>query len=101
MGLFSLEAASQTGAVTPDIRSIVAVTVSFSALDPFLFSCRLSPVASIPLTLTCKSHADVESAYLVMFSGLDGLERTDPVLHLFPVLGTEDEPTEWSDHLEG
>lgn len=39
--------------------------------------------------------------YLIMLSGLDGLQRTDPVLHLFPVLGTEDEPTEWSDHLEG
>ena len=36
-----------------------------------------------------------------MLSGLDGLQRTDPVLHLFPVLGTEDEPAERSDHLEG
>lgn len=35
-----------------------------------------------------------------MLSGLDGLQRTDPVLHLFPVLGTEDEPTERSDHLK-
>lgn len=35
-----------------------------------------------------------------MLSGLDGLERADPVLHLFPVLSTEDEPTERSDHLE-
>lgn len=35
-----------------------------------------------------------------MLSGLDGLQRTDPVLHLFPVLGTEDKPTEGSDHLK-
>lgn len=35
-----------------------------------------------------------------MLSGLDGLQRTDPVLHLFPVLGAEDEPTEGSDHLK-
>lgn len=39
--------------------------------------------------------------YLVMLSGLDGLQGTDPVLHLFPVFGAEDEPTERSDHLEG
>lgn len=39
-------------------------------------------------------------SYLVMLSGLDRLQRTDPVLHLFPVLSTEDESTEWSDHLE-
>lgn len=35
-----------------------------------------------------------------MLPGLDGLERTDPVLHLFPVLRAEDEPTERSDHLK-
>lgn len=39
-------------------------------------------------------------SYLIMLPGLDGLQRTDPVLHLFPVLGTEDEPTERSDHLK-
>lgn len=39
-------------------------------------------------------------SYLVVFPGLDGLERADPVLHLFPVLGAEDEPAERSDHLE-
>lgn len=35
-----------------------------------------------------------------MLPGLDGLERTDPVLHLLPVFRTEDEPTERSDHLQ-
>lgn len=49
----------------------------------------------------CLCVDTVEVSYLVMLSGLDRLERADPVLHLFPVLSTEDEPTERSDHLEG
>lgn len=44
---------------------------------------------------------DERDSYLVVLSGLDGLQRTDPVLHLFPVLSTEDEPAERSDHLGG
>ena len=95
VGQFSLPAASQTGAVVPGIRSIVAVTLLIHF--PFL---------STGARVQKKSHGSVsllmrKSSYLVMFSGLDGLERTDPVLHLFPVLGTKDEPTERSDHLEG
>lgn len=62
---------------------------------------------SIPhlASLLQNSHGSVHvltewNSYLIMLSGLDGLQQTDPVLHLFSVLCTEDEPTKWSDHLD-
>lgn len=60
------------------------------------------PIPKTAKQIPTHTHALIcwTGPYLVMLSGLNGLERADPVLHLFPVLSTEDEPTEWSDHLE-
>lgn len=83
-------------------------------LSPCLVSpCLLSPCLlshSLPLSLSLsKAHTGSGSvaienrewiwSYLVMLSGLDGLQRADPVLHLFPVLRTQNQPATRSDDL--
>lgn len=74
-------------------------TPSHKSLVPRSVLLSLTNVRTQPHNMHIKTWL-VNGIYLVMFSWLDRLERTDPVLHLFPVLSAEDEPTERSDHLD-
>ena len=40
------------------------------------------------------------STYLIVFPGLNWLQRAYPVLHFFSVLSTQYQPPKWSDYLE-